>query len=296
MARGYDVTEVKFRLIKLLRDSKTGISGVEISKRLGINRVTMAKYLNIFSAEQIISEKSIGNVNLWFVQDGIEQLQFPDDYLRIQEQYINHVSKCSESGVNNLVRNCLNSEVNVTRLMTEIILPTIAQIQLNFDEGKIGNAEHQLMKNMISKSIHIINLHSSNLENEKNVIVIASDYQSVLEAHATSAVYHTHGWNTFFLGDMSPSIDVLFDLELTKLLSKVWKSKQGLMIIVVFSYTEEGLKFFSEAFNSVKGKNDDNLHLVLSGKIGKKVTIKSDLQTEKLEDILQWSQTKFENL
>jgi len=296
MARGYDVTEVKFRLIKLLRDSKTGISGVETSKRLGINRVTMAKYLNIFSAEQIISEKSIGNVNLWFVQDGIEQLQFPDDYLRIQEQYINHVSKCSESGVNNLVRNCLNSEVNVTRLMTEIILPTIAQIQLNFDEGKIGNAEHQLMKNMISKSIHIINLHSSNLENEKNVIVIASDSQSVLEAHATSAVYHTHGWNTFFLGDMSPSIDVLFDLELTKLLSKVWKSKQGLMIIVVFSYTEEGLKFFSEAFNSVKGKNDDNLHLVLSGKIGKKVTIKSDLQTEKLEDILQWSQTKFENL
>lgn len=296
MARGYDVTEVKFRLIKLLRDSKTGISGVEISKRLGINRVTMAKYLNIFSAEQIISEKSIGNVNLWFVQDGIEQLQFPDDYLRIQEQYINHVSKCSESGVNNLVRNCLNSEVNVTRLMTEIILPTIAQIQLNFDEGKIGNAEQQLMKNMISKSIHIINLHSSNLENEKNVIVIASDSQSVLEAHATSAVYHTHGWNTFFLGDMSSSIDVLFDLELTKLLSKVWKSKQGLMIIVVFSYTEEGLKFFSEAFNSVKGKNDDNLHLVLSGKIGKKVTIKSDLQTEKLEDILQWSQTKFENL
>ena len=296
MARGYDVTEVKFRLIKLLRDSKTGISGVEISERLGINRVTMAKYLKIFSAEQIISETSIGNVNLWFVQDGIEQLQFPDDYLRVQEQYINHVSKCSESGVNNLVRNCLNSEVNVTRLMTEIILPTIAQIQLNFDEGKIGNAEQQLMKNMISKSIQIINLHSSNLENEKNVIVIASDSQSVLEAHATSAVYHTHGWNTFFLGDMSPSIDVLFDLELTKLLSKVWKSKQGLMIIVVFSYTEEGLKFFSEAFNSVKGKNDGNLHLVLSGKIGKKVSIKSDLQTEKLEDILQWSQTKFENL
>ena len=50
MARGYDVTEVKFRLIKLLRDSKTGISGVEISERLGINRVTMAKYLKIFSA------------------------------------------------------------------------------------------------------------------------------------------------------------------------------------------------------------------------------------------------------
>ena len=146
------------------------------------------------------------------------------------------------------------------------------------------------------KSIQIISISSQNPENEKNVIIISADSQSTLEAQAASAVYHSQGWNTFFLDDMSSSIDVLFDLELTKLLSKIWKSKQGLMIIVVFSQTEEGLKFFSESFFSVKGKNDDNLHLILSGKIGKKINIKSDLQTEKLEDVLQWSQTKFENL
>ena len=69
MARGYDRAEVKFRLIKLLRDSNTGISGVEISEKLGINRVTMTKYLGIFSAEGVIAEKSIGNVNLWFVHE-----------------------------------------------------------------------------------------------------------------------------------------------------------------------------------------------------------------------------------
>ena len=68
------------------------------------------------------------------------------------------------------------------------------------------------------------------------------------------------------------------------------------MIVTVFSQTEEGLKFFSESFYSVKGKNDNNLHLILSGKIGKKLKIKSDLQTKKLEDIIQWSQTKFENI
>ena len=56
MARGYDISEIKFRLIKLLRDSDNGISGVEISKKLRINRVTMAKYLNIFMTEGIITE------------------------------------------------------------------------------------------------------------------------------------------------------------------------------------------------------------------------------------------------
>ena len=57
MARGYDLSEVKFRLIKLLRDSNTGISGVEISERLRINRVTMTKFLNVFSTQGIIGEK-----------------------------------------------------------------------------------------------------------------------------------------------------------------------------------------------------------------------------------------------
>ena len=296
MARGYDVAEVKFRLIKLLRDSKIGISGVEISERLGINRVTMTKYLNIFSAEGVIGEKNIGNVNLWFVYEGIEQFQFPDDYFRVQEKYIEYITKCSESSVYNLIRSCLNSDVNVIKLMTEVILTAIPEVQKYFDDGKIGKAEEQLMKTIISKSIQLVNLGIQNPKNEKNVIIIAADPQSVLEAEAASAAYRSNDWNVFFLGDMSSSIDILFDLELTKLLSKIWKSKQGLMIVAVFSQTEEGLKFFSESFYSVKGKNDDNLHLVLSGKIGKKITIKSELQSEKLDDILQWSQTKFENI
>ena len=296
MARGYDVAEVKFRLIKLLRDSKIGISGVEISERLGINRVTMTKYLNIFSAEGVIGEKNIGNVNLWFVYEGIEQFQFPDDYFRVQEKYIEYITKCSESSVYNLIRSCLNSDVNVIKLMTEVILTAIPEVQKYFDDGKIGKAEEQLMKTIIFKSIQLVNLGIQNPKNEKNVIIIAADSQSVLEAEAASAAYRSNDWNVFFLGDMSSSIDILFDLELTKLLSKIWKSKQGLMIVAVFSQTEEGLKFFSESFYSVKGKNDDNLHLVLSGKIGKKITIKSELQSEKLDDILQWSQTKFENI
>ena len=296
MARGYDVAEVKFRLIKLLRDSKIGISGVEISERLGINRVTMTKYLNIFSAEGVIGEKNIGNVNLWFVYEGIEQFQFPDDYFRVQERYIEYITKCSESSVYNLIRSCLNSDVNVIKLMTEVILTAIPEVQKYFDDGKIGKAEEQLMKTIISKSIQLVNLDIQSPKNEKNVIIIAADSQSVLEAEAASAAYRSNDWNVFFLGDMSSSIDILFDLELTKLLSKIWKSKQGLMIVAVFSQTEEGLKFFSESFYSVKGKNDDNLHLILSGKIGKKIKIKSELQSEKLDDILQWSQTKFENI
>jgi len=83
------------------------------------------------------------------------------------------------------------------------------------------------------------------------------------------------------------------DLDLEKLLGKIWKQKTGIMLIVVFSGTQEGLKFFSEAVNSVKGKVGKNLYLVLCTKI-KNPTAKADLVAENLETALQWSQTIFE--
>ena len=45
MARGYETGVLRERTVDLLRGSKTGMSGVEISERLGIGRATMTKYL-----------------------------------------------------------------------------------------------------------------------------------------------------------------------------------------------------------------------------------------------------------
>ena len=99
MARGYDDQEVKDNLINLLNTSKTGLSGVEISSRLGINRVTMTKFLNVFAAEGIIKQKNIGNLNLWLVEEGTEQYHFPDDYFKVQEKYFEFLNSGSESAI-----------------------------------------------------------------------------------------------------------------------------------------------------------------------------------------------------
>ena len=296
MARGYDETDVKFRLIKLLHSSKSGISGVEISEKLGINRVTMSKYLNKFAAEGTITQKNIGNLNLWFVDDDIEQLNFPDDYFIVQEKFLSNVIDCMEKPVYNLIKNCINSNAKMDKIITEIILPSIPQIQKLFDDGKIGKSEQQLMTGIITNSIQLITHHSGQSEPGKNVIILSADSESLLISEAAGVAFRSQNWNVFSIGDMSSSIDVLFDLELRKLLSKTWKSKEGIMIILVFSQSEEGLKFFSDSFFSVKEKSENNLFLALSGKTGKKVKIKSDLSAPTLEDILQWSNTKYENI
>ena len=295
MARGYDETEVKFRLIKLLHSSKSGISGVEISEKLGINRVTMSKYLNKFAAEGTITQKNIGNLNLWFVDEDIEQLNFPDDYFLVQEKFLSYVIDCNERHVNNLIKNCINSKAKMDKIITEIIIPTIPHIQKLFDDGKIGKSEEQLMTGIISNSLRMITYHSGHSDSGKNVIILSADSESILSSESAAAAFRSQNWNVFSIGDISSSIDVLFDLELRKLLSKTWKSKDGVMIVLVFSQTEEGLKFISDSFYSVKEKSENNLFIVLSGKTGKKVKIKGDLSASKLEDILQWSNTKYEN-
>ncbi len=296
MARGYDETEIKFRLIKLLHSSKSGISGVEISDKLGINRVTMSKYLNKFAAEGTITQKNIGNLNLWFVDEDIEQLNFPDDYFLVQEKFLSHVVDCNERPVYNIIKNCINSKAKMDKIVTEIIIPTIPQIQKLFDDGKIGKSEEQLMTGIVLNSIQMITHHSGHSESGKNVIILSADSESLLLSESAAAAFRSQNWNVFSIGDISSSIDVLFDLELRKLLSKTWKSKEGVMIIIVFSQSEEGLKFISDSFYSVKEKSENNLFIVLSGKTGKKVKIKGDLSAPKLEDILQWSNTKYENL
>ena len=295
MARGYDETEVKFRLIKLLHSSKSGISGVEISEKLGINRVTMSKYLNKFAAEGTITQKNIGNLNLWFVDEDIEQLNFPDDYFLVQEKFLSYVIDCNERHVNNLIKNCINSKAKMDKIITEIIIPTIPHIQKLFDDGKIGKSEEQLMIGIISNSLQMITYHSGHSDSGKNIIILSADSESILSSESAAAAFRSQNWNVFSIGDISSSIDVLFDLELRKLLSKTWKSKDGVMIVLVFSQTEEGLKFISDSFYSVKEKSENNLFIVLSGKTGKKVKIKGDLSASKLEDILQWSNTKYEN-
>ena len=93
---------------------------------------------------------------------------------------------------------------------------------------------------------------------------------------------------------MSSTMDVLFDLDLKKLLTKIWKGKEGVMIIVVCSSSEESLKFFSEAFQSIKGKTQ-NLNLIFNAKIGKKTDVKADLITDDLDEIIQWAETAYEN-
>jgi hypothetical protein len=296
MGRGYSTEEIRKKLILTLADSKTGMSGIEISEKIGVNRITMGKYLKVFAVEGLLRQKNIGNVTLWFLEPGQESYNFPDDYFKITPKYFDFLIKGSEDQVYSLIRNCLHSGATVNRLILEVILPAINSVKNLYDDGKIGTSEQNLLRTTISKSLQIFNQLLVDLDPKKNVVVISADTQSLLFSEAASSAYHSDGWKVSHLGDMSSVINVLFDLDFQKLIGKVWKQKPGILIVVVFSQTDEGLNFFADSINPIKEKSGKNMRLALCGNISKKTNIDSDLFSEKFEDILQWSQTISENM
>ena len=296
MVRGYLAEEIREKLISILKDSDSGLSGVEISKKINVNRITMIKYLKVFAAEGLLRQKNIGNVTLWFLEPGQESFTFPDDYFKIIPRYLELLVKGNEDQVYSLIRNCLNSGASINKLILEVIYPTIEYVNNLFDSGKIGTAEQNLLRTTISKSLNIFNQILISADPKKNVVVIAADPDSVLISESASASYHSDGWNVSHLGDMSSAINVLFDLDFQKLVGKIWKQKPGVLLIVIFSQTSEGLTFFADSINPNKKKSDKFMKLALCGKISKKTKINSDLLSDKIGDILQWSNTISENL
>jgi len=296
MTRGYLAEEIREKLISILKNSDSGMSGVEISKKINVNRITMIKYLKVFAAEGLLRQKNIGNVTLWFLEPGQESFVFPDDYFKIISKYLELLVKGNEDQVYSLIKNCLNSGASVNRLILEVIYPAIEHINDLYDSGKIGSAEQNLLRTTISKSLDLLNQISIVSDPKKNVVVIAADPESILISESASASYHFDGWNVFHLGDMSSAIDVLFDLDFQKLVGKIWKQKPGILLVVIFSQTSEGLTFFADSINPNKKKSDKFMKLALCGNISKKTKIKSDFLSDNIGDILDWSNTISENI
>ncbi|MGQ0606764.1 MAG: helix-turn-helix domain-containing protein [Candidatus Nitrosotenuis sp.] len=286
MTRGYQSEDVQEKLIEILSESKTGLSGVEIAEKLGINRATMAKYLNVFAAEGIIQQKNIGNANLWFVESGTEKLQFPADYFHVKEKFLECLTSNQQYRAYHLMRNSFHSGAEIPKMISEVILPVIGSIEDLYLKAKIGKSEAKMLRGVISNSIQILNSQSE-ADSKRNIVILSAESQSALYAQAASCSLAAKGWQVWPLGDMSDAIDVLYDLDLQKFVTKIWKQKQGIMIIAIFSATEEGAKFFSESANSIKPKFGKNLHITVHSR-AQKQSAKAEFISDNFEAVLQW--------
>lgn len=289
----HKIQKIKRNLIELLSNSKIGLSGTEISNKLNINRVTMTKYLNIFVSEGLIRQTTIGNANLWFVEKGITQFDLPDDYFKIKNKYLDYMLEFSSQHSTNLIRSLLHSDSHPTKIILEIIIPAIYHLQKLCSEKKIGRLDAKLSYRIISNSINLINSMVNDADFDKNILIISNE-QNTLQAEAAAASFTSNNWNVLFLGDVSETIDVLFDLDLQKFFGKILANK-GLMLVLIFVESKEKLKFFSETMQIMKAKFDYDIFVILFYN-DIKINVNADLITNDLNIVFQWADTKINSL
>jgi len=291
MPRGHDIDHMRKKILDVLSESDAGMSGLEIAGRLGISRITATKYLRMFAEHGIIRGRDLGNAVIWTANEGVEELLFPDDYFKVKRMFLDRLMELREQQMYTMLQNSLSMGASVRQIVLEAIIPAIDSVRTLYDEARIGSSELGMFESMILNAIKL--LQRRTVAAKKNAVLISADRASLLKCHCAEAAYRDDGWNVYNLGDMSSSVNVLFDIDLPTLLGRVWRRHSEIMIIAVFSQTEEGLNFFADAVNSAKIKKRKNLRLVLCGKIEKKTKLASDLISHDLGKVLQWSETVF---
>ncbi len=59
MHHGYNFEEVKQKVISTLSQNYAGLSGVELSTKTKINRITLTKYLNLILTQGLVRKKKL---------------------------------------------------------------------------------------------------------------------------------------------------------------------------------------------------------------------------------------------
>lgn len=287
MGRGYSPEEVRRRLIPVLGGSESGMSGVEIASRIGIGRITVAKYLEILASEGLLRRREVGSTTLWSLDPGQEAYEFPADYFRAAEAYLESLLAGSSEGPRRVLSNCIRSGAGARRLVLEVVMPAAGSVACLFDEGKIGTAERSLMMTAVSRSLCAVPPGPAAPGPARSAVVIAADAASAAASGAAAAAWRSEGWRVFELGDMSTAMDVLFDMDFGRLVGRIRKGRRGPLLVAVFSATEGASGFFADSIRPIRARSGRGMRLALCGAVPDGA--KCDLAAADLGEVLRWS-------
>ena len=295
MGYGYGAEEVRRRLVDVLGPSESGMSGTELASKMKISRITLAKYMASFEQRGLVKSRPAGNVTIWYMGRDAGVYTFPDDYFRIGTAYLDAVVSGNDENVFSLVQNCINSGARPARLVTEAVLPALASLDRMYDEGRLGGLERALMKDAVLRSLHYMVWPPRRSVSTKNCILLAAEPQEVMACRAAAAALRSEGWRAHAPGDISELVDVFFDLDLRKLLGRIWKGSPGLMVVCMFGGDEEALRFMAGAVDSIRKGGPGNIRLAFCSNTGGR-RLGADMASESMGDVLQWCETVHKNL
>src|SRR5215216_1700963 len=216
MYRRYTLDEIKRKIIDVLQSAGgTGLSGVELADRIGINRMTITKYLDVMHAMGLLKKKKIGNVNIWFVQIGAGDIEFPINYIQVQQKLISAILAGDEDHARRILLSLMNSNVDQVRVMTDVVLPAVNTIGELYSRGRLNKTERTFLLNLMMELIDLVKFNVRPREQKANAhaVCVAGSEDRVHVAKGAAVALLARGWDSSYIGDVGEQIDPFFDID-----------------------------------------------------------------------------------
>lgn len=297
MYRRYTLDEVKHKITSLLQGNSAGLSGVELAEKTGINRMTMSKYLNVLLTLGLVRRKKAGPVNIWYLNSGITDLEFPINYLEIQQNYMTATFQNDPEKSHGVILSALNSTPDKIKVLSEVIIPTYNTLNELYDRGRLGETERTSILTTLADTIELIKFNSqveSTMQNA-HVLFVAGSEDRIVLAKSGALELKMLGWNSSYIGNVERLIDPFFDIDFQRYIIKSWNEKRGLMILCIFSSQESSLRFLSLAASSLKSKLKGELYTVIftTSELAKRhEDIGADAAFNNIQSLVEWCEKK----
>jgi methanogenic corrinoid protein MtbC1 len=298
MYRRYTLDEIRRKIIDVLQSAGgTGLSGVELADRIGINRMTVTKYLDVMHAMGLLKKKKIGNVNIWFAQIGVDDIEFPINYIQVQQKVISSILAGDEDHARRILLSVMNSSVDQVRVLTDVIVPAVNTIGELYSRGRLNKTERVFLLNLMMELIDLIkfNVRPAEQKAHAQVVCVAGSEDKTHMAKTASVALLARGWDSIYIGDVGKQIDPFFDIDFQRYLLRLWSSKHGLMLVCIFSSGEGSLRFLSSTAKQLRGKIKGELRIavIATDEIQPVAQESSDYVAKDLLALVEWAEREF---
>jgi DNA-binding Lrp family transcriptional regulator len=286
MYKRYNLSDIQKAVIELLQDNNP-MSSTEISKKIGTNRITISKYLDILYFQKIINKKKIGSVNFWFLEPGIININSKDvSYIDLQQKLLTSLTNGEKEITENTILSITNKRTNLNKIIIEIFFPVLKTLFELHNRGRIGKTEKiHLLTNLI-ESINLIN--NSIITNENStkrnsiLIIVAGDDDSIPVCHMIKIFAKKNKINSMFIGNVEKYIDPFFDIDFQRYIKKIFSKSNDKIYVCICSYNEISIKFLSLALK--ENECIERINLIIFSNTITKEKIQDSLKEKVLID------------
>ena len=259
MYKRYNLSDIQKEVIELLRNNNP-MSSTEISKKIGTNRITISKYLDILYFQKIINRKKIGSVNFWFLDPGIVNFDTNDEnYIELQQKLIISLINGDKEISQNIILSILNKQINLKKIIIDICLPVLNTLFELHNRGKIGKTEKIHLITNLTESLGLLRncnvIYESSVHRNMLLVIVAGDDDSLPICNIINIYAKKIKINSTVIGNIEKYIDPFFDIDFQRYINKLLNRNKEKICICIISYNEMSIKFLSAAVYEVEQAN-----------------------------------------